>query len=215
MRRVIALWVLVCGMPVASAWAADVLPPIWRDADNSTYQRWEFDTSTSLWPDQEDNPYDQPAMTVNGANWLSSAQGRQDVGVWRLPQGTSAALEFFVPNDPVERENKSIWCQVTYWSPSGDVPGFAVDGYSPGVTLILNDEDHRQVYGDGWVTQVCMALLQPNPDSETIIISSLVNETVYIDEVVIDTLCWTIPAPSALTAGLVGIAAVATRRRTR
>jgi len=120
-----------------------------------------------------------------------------------------------VSNDPVERENKSIWCQVTYWSTVGGVPVFSVESDSPGWTLIVDDPEHRFDHGDGWVTQVCMALLQPNPNSETIVISGLVDETVYIDEVVIDTLCWTIPSPSALTAGLVGIAVVVTRRRTR
>lgn len=214
MRRVIALLVLVCGVPAGSVWAADILPPVWRNADNWTYQRWEFDSQGATWPDAEDNPYGQPVMTaVNGANWLSGAQGRS--GVWQLPQSTSAALEFFVPNDPVERENKSIWCQVTYWSPSGDVPGFSVEGYSAGVTSIFDTPDHRYEHGDGWVTQVCGALLQPNPESETLIISSPFDETVYIDEVVIDTLCWTIPSPSALTAGLVGLVAVVTRRRAR
>lgn len=196
-----------------SVMADDLTPAPWRFNPGSTVQHWDFSAGPGGGlPDALplNNPYGVPAMAPSaGAGWLGSFNGRPDV--WNL-SGTSA-LTFDIPNTGNTTHQKEVWLQVTWFAPAPSPgPGYTVASATSGpftqisstLTTLPNGWTHELTR---WVTPVC-------PPLERIsIFPNLVGTVVFVDQVVIDTLCYPVPAPGAASVLALGGLAAFRRRR--
>jgi len=189
--------------------AEDLLPPGWRGDANSTLQIWEFSDDTNPAPaDVDQNSYGDPEATIYGnfelplrdTRWLAEDMGHH--GVWKI--GTSMGLS--IPNDPELRELKQIRLQVTY-------DGGCSPDLSPEIDVVASDNAVitefqlvQQTALDNVYTHAVYDLeLRPNPSDEVVWILPRY-DNVYVDEVVIDTIC--VPEPSTLLLLVVGAAGI-------
>ena len=186
MRKIpIVLLLFTLALP---AWAVDLNPPVWRDNPRTTLQIWEFNINdVNPMPDDYVGPFDpQPAdvKPYGTDSWLADYHGHQ--GVWPL------SGEVFVPiiNFPESLDEKRIWIQLT-WRSKGGQPAVEasadqipwVDGYQIGEASQL---------ADGWYHSTYEIVLNPNPPEEMVHIYG----AIYLDEMVIDTIC--IPEPTTV-----------------
>ncbi|MFO0861104.1 MAG: hypothetical protein U0570_11140 [Phycisphaerales bacterium] len=195
----------------APAMADDLNPPSWRGQPDSTFQEWTFQPNATSGPANPGyvNPNGVPTMSASdgGTFWTESFGNR--IGVWGL---TNGSLNFRVPNDnDQDAIAKFIWIQVTWF---GQVPPL-VSGvsstdhdFSP-----LGDPQTIQL-ADGWMHTTWQFSLKECPAFEDIFVSgaTLTGAPIYIDQVVIDTIC-IVPAPGACGLGLAGLVLAARRRR--
>jgi len=178
--------VAVFGLMFGSAMADDINPPIWRGAVDSSFSACAFATSTNPSnPDVYTNTWggiDLPEVTAvppDGDEWRDEQDGR--FGVWPL----SGTMEIGLPNFPEFRPYKYVWIQIT-WAPAD------VGAPRPQVTetetaggphaALLVAEEARE---GPWVTSTYAVRLEPNPEHETILIAG----DIFVDQVVVDTLC--------------------------
>lgn len=197
MSRHLGVWAVVAALvwAVGPVFADDLVVPLWRGSERSTFGQWEFDTSIPT-PTPElgsFNPFGSPAMLVTPGEdmgWLNTLAGRQ--GVWQL----SGEILVDIPNNPHPLMWKDIQIQLT-WLPqqSGARPAVEVTPL-PGGEVFAGGFTETVLPG-GWLHTVFTYLVIPNPDSERIRISGEIN----VDELVIDTQC--VPEPASL--GLMGL----------
>lgn len=204
-----AVLVAVAGVSASWAVADDLNPPTWRGQPHSTFQHWTFPPNNpSGQPDEWVNPNGTPIMsTTDNAQYFAEFGGR--IGVWGFPGDNH--LRFDVPNhDNPDAAYKVIWVQVT-WFGAG-LPG--VDGITSSETpLNLVGDPHTIQLADGWFHTTWELTVKECPDFETIWVRNL-NPTgapLYIDQVVIDTIC--VPAPASGLLALAGLVFAGRRRR--
>jgi len=212
---------VVCGVLLLLAGpvlAADINPPPWWPIDpgepppvGATYQGWEFMTDDPVsMPDFGDNPYGfSPAEVLPIGPWIDELMPFEyelgywvGVGVWPL------SGEIIVPinNIPRVNEQKIIWVQLT-WMPQQDPasrPVVEEIEWNGGPGTIVNEEP----IGPDWIHTTYEIVLPFNPDHEVVYIQG----DIYVDELVIDTLCTPEPATLALM-GLGSLLMVVRRRR--
>lgn len=201
MKRICMLFVLA-GVAVSQCFAAlDLNAPDWRGDDGTTYQVWDFSTSAN--PSDADDyvNVECPCVVVYGnypyTRWKESDLGEQ--GVWAFED----YMLVNIPNIPQENPYKEIWLQIVYWG-DGE-PEIFTDPQSSSMTLV--DE---QTLDSGYIHATYSIIIEPNPFEESIFIMPR-NCTLYVDNLVIDTIC----VPEPLTLGLLGIGALLIRRRKR
>ena len=194
-----------------SASGDDISPPAWRGQPNSTLQIWEFGSDENpVQPDVDDNPYGTAEATVYGEfdfplrdTWWIDDEIAGHQGVWNV--GGSMGIE--ISNDPELRPQKLIRVQITYDG------GHAVDPsipFDPWIDVVASDgaivTDFQLVaetiLDPVFTHAVYDLVLEPNPGHETIWIQPRYCQ-VYVDEIVIDTIC--IPEPATLA--LLGLGA--------
>jgi hypothetical protein len=198
---------------------------------------------TGVAPDNFFNPFGVPSLTMNpnvwpappaplGFDWTNYFLGRQ--GVYSL----SGSFDITIPNDPHHNDLKKIWLQMTWYEqfptnlsdwigdigmPSliyGDSGIFISSSNPPAVfttATLVSDTlvqppviDPWSGHENNWHQSVVELTMGPNPLVETI----HVRAPIYIDEVVVDTIC--VPEPSALILlGLGSVSLLAYRRRMR
>ena len=185
--------------PVSAEW----LPPPWRGEPNSTLQVWEFDTGENpAQPDLDENPFGTAEATVYGEFdfplpdtwWIDDGiDGHQ--GVWNI----GGMIGLFIPNDPVLRPLKKIRLQLIYdggHTTDPDVP------FDPWITVVASDgatttdfQTVAETVLDPVFTQVTYDIvLEPNPSEEMIWIQPRYCQ-LYIDAIVVDTIC--VPEPAS------------------
>lgn len=219
-RSALALILIAGALP---AFADDTFPPPWnRFQPNTTTQEWTFpdgnlphaaDNNGIYW-----NPNGQPFQldTYNegsGLTWLPTLAGRD--GVYELhPSGSSgpSILVFYIPNTMTENPQKDVWAQITWRVASGDptVDLVPFGGSIPPTTV----EDGTDL-GGGWKHSTFSFTIIPNPSEEYFQIRNNSNESIYIDQVVIDTQCVPEPGSFAALGGLVTVVIFGRRRRNR
>jgi hypothetical protein len=174
---------------INAAWAEDYNPPTWRGEENTTFAQWLFnDGSYDLVPPDSysSNPtlaagtfsieYDPPDTV-----WLASREGAD--GVWRLECSSNITME--LPNFDNQNPYKEIWMQLTYYAEGADEPFIYTE---PLFSREITTSD-LQANGNYWNITYHI-LIEPNPASETIWIQ-LQDCTLYLDQIVIDTICAT------------------------
>lgn len=193
--------------------ADDLAPPWWRGLPGSTWQHWDFSAGPGGGPPDAGsfNPYGVPILTpLAHAFWLPVAppppgpSPRADVWFINGPAG----LFFDVPNSPQPKPQKWIRIQVTFLDVIPDVfillPGGG-GGFlgAPNVTTPLPDP---------WIHAYWDVVLPFNPPMESILIGAPLGGNIFVDQVVIDTIC--IPAPGAgIVLGLALCTCTSRRRR--
>ena len=218
MRKSFCL-VLVLGVlavvSVTACHADDVVVPGWRGTAGTTYEQWGFDTDANPTPPEViNNPYGGATAIVvvgqYGSGWLDQLSGLgSKTGFWDL--GSSGTITLNIANSPIIDAYKDIWLQVTYFrditqAPEVDIPGAVRLG---GETRLV---EHVDTGGD-WLLDQSRWRIEPNPSSETIVITSDVLWGALVNQVVVDTRCAAVPEPASLTALLLGCGAVLLRRR--
>jgi hypothetical protein len=209
MRRLAVVSAVVGVMLVVNAaWAEDYNPPPWRGGENTTSAQWLFnDASYDLVaPDVfSSNPtlaagtfsieYDPPDTV-----WLSSWNGAS--GVWRLESPSNITME--IPNFDNDGLQKEIWMQLTYIADGAGEPFIYTD------PLFSGEVTTSDPVADGLYWNITYhIIIEPNPASETIWIQPL-DCTLYLDQIVIDTIC-TVPEPATIC--LFGLGALALLRK--
>jgi len=193
------------------AFADDLTPPPWRFGAGTTVQHWDF--SAGLLGGAPDalplnNPYGTPLLTPLGAStFVANAAGRSDI--WDISGG--GVLSFRVPNTGVQTHQKDLWLQVTFFSVA-TLPPPAYTVLAPVGNFSLVSSQVTPL-ANGWYHQLTQWNSPICPPFESIQISpGLAGAITLIDQVVIDTYCHPVPAPSA-AAPLALAGLVAFRRR--
>ena len=203
----------------AVAMGEDLLAPEWRTDPKglapTTYQRWEFTTDANpSVPDEFANSFGDPDATMHNVSisfpmetyWMNTdlLSGRQ--GIWRINGESGSYISLHVPNNPVLNEEKLIWLQVTYSDGIGHQPVLETEPPSVSIELVRSLD-----LQDGFFHDTFLITIAPNPLEETInIFPRYCN--IYVDEVVIDTICIPEPATMMLLAGG-GVLSVLRRRK--
>jgi hypothetical protein len=176
--------VLICALMGVNflfntGWADDYNPPLWRGEPNTTYQRWEFsDSNSTPSPNEVVNPLGDPTLTVvdEFSLWLASDKGHN--GVWKFEHYTVVDIPNFDNSNPT----KEVWIQITGSSDDSSLPLVYAE---PIAWSTLNNLE--QVDADYYHATYSI-VIEPNPTSESIYIEAR-NCTLYVDEIVVDTIC--------------------------
>ena len=196
----------------APAFADDLSPPPWRFTPGSTVQHWDFTAGSAAGPPDAlplNNPYGTPILIpTGGANYQTTFMGRNNV--WNLNSTTGAgSLDFFVPNTGNALNQKNLWLQITYWSPLPGGPlGVGINSTSGPFTQLSS---LITPLPGGWFHELSIWNIAVCPQSEIVHIFPM-GTVGYVDQVVIDTQCIPIPAPTAV-APLTLAGLLAARRR--
>ena len=177
---------LFLGFMVAPARGDDLNPPPWRvwPDVNTTLGRWEFPTGDNpAIPQELVNPFGPTTLTFNDLNsvWEPDWLGR--FGVWML----SGEFWIDIENHDEPLLHKDIWIQIT-WTPWED-PG-PWELFFPGVRVEVGDDTYpgmivHETYDGPWIRSTYWIRIYPNPTAEVIHVWG----DVYVDEVVVDTIC--------------------------
>jgi hypothetical protein len=196
-----------------SALADDLFPPVWRFTPGSTDQHWDFSAGPAGGvPDALplNNPYGAgPLLSpLAPAAWSPALMGRNDV--WDISAGGGGGLDFFVPNTGVTIHQKNLWLQITYWAP---IPGGPL-----GVSISSGSGAFTQLSSvitplpGGWYHELSVWNVPSCPQKEVVHLFPM-GTVAYVDQVVIDTQCIPVPAPTA--AATLALAGLVTLRRRR
>lgn len=217
MRRFAALCVVVgLVFTVNSAWAEDYNPPPWdRQDSGATSQIWEFSTEFApaisyppIPADQYNNTAGEPTVSLTGGwaentLWYSEyPQQSGFLGVWGFEMDMIASIPNFELLNPI----KEVWVQMTYLADMAPILWLLPEG-DIGSAEIMTLVDETPL--NGYVMATWHGIIEPNPLFEEIWIRPS-ECTVYIDELVIDTIC-TVPEPATIC--LFGLGALALLRK--
>jgi len=194
---------LLCAVP---SLAEDLNSPGWRTdppgQETTTYQAWEFGTDDNpVNPDVDLNAFGTAVASLTGSfpvtRWHAAHEGR--TGVWQFDD----YILLDVPNSPEPNEYKDIWIQLTFLAEEGADPEILSQPYASEVEIV----DHVQL-SDTWIHGTYRVRIEPNPASELVYIMPR-DCTLFVDEIVVDTIC--IPEPASLALLVCG--ALVWRRR--
>lgn len=202
-KKFLFVAVLLC-LVAQFAYADDYYPPPWRGTPGTTFQQWEFDDANPApLPTILNNPYGVPETSVvplGGMTWLPEFGGR--LGVWPL----SGIIETTIPNTQIPNPTKIIWVSLTWMPQEG--------GSIPYVVEATGGTAGQLIYEDTvtcWTRSTYEIIMHPNPSFETILIQG----DIFLDEMVIDTVC-VVPEPGSLAVlgtGAIGLLFGIRRRR--
>ena len=195
---------LVLTVLAAPALADDIVHPWWRDEARTTYERWEFGENVNpVDADEYVGEFSTPQVSLPNGKYWPEMLGRN--GVWALTGQIFAEIE----NYPEPLDEKWIWVQLT-WAPEDP-------GNRPIVEAWVETDTGTTEQGvivseialeEPWIHTTFQIVLTPNPVFETVHIDN----SVYVDQLVIDTIC--IPEPVTLwLLGLGGLGMIRRRRR--
>ena len=192
--------------------ADDLNPPPWRGLLGSTFQHWGFNQPSTGGPQLPDsgslqNPnLGQPALFFPGnSGWTPTFQGRTGI----VTLGPGVPITFRIPNfDGGPEMTKHIWLQRTWWSalPTAQVVLPTGAHITPGFVNTVP-------LAGGWNHTTATWSLDHCPPMEDVTITNLTTSDVFLDQVVIDTIC--VPEPASMVALGLGAVALLRRRRPR
>jgi hypothetical protein len=175
----------------------------------TTYQSWDFSTSTNpTGPDVSYNSYGEAEATIMGDFWdetfwystLTGYPGHQ--GIW----GFEWEIQVNIPNSTTPNPYKQVWLQTTYTA--SNAPNiFILPEGNPGAYAFMDLVDNVAL-GDGWYHAVYSAIVMPNPSYELGIVRPA-DCTLYVDDLIIETICT--PEPATLL--LIGFGAAMLRKK--
>jgi len=180
---------VLCILCPMTASAHDLVQPVWREQDGTTYQRWEFDTNDN--PVVLTNAYGQATATITvgeyGSGWNYDLGLGTQIGIWDIG-GTDGNIVLDIDNHPEPLRYKDIWLQITYYTFGGlgDVPTITI----PEATFLSSEthviEEDPVFPGSGWFLNQSIWRLEPNPSNEQITLTGASTGST-IDQIVVDT----------------------------
>jgi len=218
-KNVMSLWpltiavaIILCSTCVVNA-TIDYNPPSWIGEPGTTYQLWAFgDDTNPSGPDDYTNTNGVASLQVVGAPpqayWKDEDLGHY--GVWRFED----EMIINIPNFPDPNPYKEVWLQMTFNADGATPEASAPDvfltptgGTGNWMTLIDIVPDD-----DNYWNATFQGFMYPNPRGETISIRPR-NCSIYIDDIVIDTIC--VPEPMTLSLLSIGGLALLRKRKHR
>lgn len=177
----------------------DYNPAPWRGAPGTTVQSWSFDNdSNPTEPDTYTNPNGIASLQItNGfpkTYWKPEDLGHD--GVWKFED----EIIIDIPNYPDPNPYKEIWLQITFYAKGGIEPDLIT---LPGSDFMyLTDITPVDNY---YYNATFIGTMMPNPPDEQIYIMPR-DCTLYVDELVVDTIC--IPEPISIALFSIGALAI-------
>ena len=207
MKKYVILCVAAILVSGATAFAEDLLPPVWRGLGGTTLQIWEFNTPDQdlVPPDVDENLYGDPLLQVDTSlDWIPDDQGH--IGVWPL----CGELNVYLPNNLVPNDEKLMRIQLT-WKPGDNNPSPFVPSM-PAIAVVPFSDITMTVVesiplGNNWETMVLDVVMRPNPPEEWVTVKG----DILVDELVIDTYC----VPEPMTMALLALGGLVLYRRRR
>ena len=195
----------------ACSLALDLNPPSWRNDLRTTYQIWEFNAYPAPNPAPPDayNNTQEPSATITGSfpttRWIATHLNR--TGVWT----TEDWIELYIPNTDITGPDtyKEVYLQMVYYAGEGNV--MLVD-VLPSPDPFTLGPVYTEVLPDGYTYSIWQIIIEPNPLEETLYLLPL-DCTLYVDEIVVDTICVTIPEPGTMLMIAAGLTMLCRRKK--
>lgn len=216
--------VMVFAFLVSVAFGDDLFHPRWRDANRSQVALWDDWFEGQTLPVPPNHWHCTPAglasplvQIPSSSMYRASYEGRQ--GVIKLDADDDLVINLDDYSDGLE---KIVRFQITWHMITNPVPNFlrgvdvwawneddeyleGYDGRRRTPTLVA-----EKVHEQGWITQAFDLKIHPNPDREAIGLKFNSYSDVYVDQLVVDTIC---PEPgSSAGFALVAVALMRSRR---
>jgi hypothetical protein len=213
-RRIVAAIALALagGLP---ATPEDHSRPAWRGQPLTAFQHWDFSKMPPLdtagpdsepqAPDRSQNPFakgvEDLRVTVRGVlppqvEWLPAFSGAQ--GVWRLERVTIGGapvygyLEFVIKNAARPAHTKEVRVQITSHEVSGAPRLFMMKGVPPPgrySRVDIEQEGPEISLAGGLTHRVFVSHYKDCPQDEFFSLYSPEGGVIYVDQVVVDTIC--------------------------
>ena len=211
--RVISIAIVLCVLSSSVFAALDLMPAPWRTnpigQPATTYQSWDFLSGTNpTAPDVDLNPYGTAELTVQGGfndgtvYYPNGPAAFPADGVWAFENDVTV----WIPNNPVPNPHKEIWVQLTYSADA--VPNLFIlpDGVPYEIMNLVADIP----LGNGYNHAVYHVAVSPNPSFEIAVVRPA-ECVLYVDDLIIETIC--IPEPA--TMALLGLGGLLLRKKNR
>jgi hypothetical protein len=175
----------IWGFPSADSGQEGDYPEVGEMVSHATHpDPWEL-TDTSD-PDEVAHQY-MGIVYTSGVTWLASHEGREGVV-------TDGGMSFGAYNFPGEG-TKLIRLQVTWTGTETTMFFFGAEGGTYGKWdewIVLRDDAWIETVdlGDGWSHSTYEFLIEANPDWEEFYVGYTGGDPSYIDQIVIDTICY-------------------------
>ena len=177
-------------------------PGTWHRGDHqSTFQHWNFEDPGLVGPPEVvDNPYGDPWLEFVGAFEFGEYECPPEMNPdgyvtgWHCIEEGGGSIIITIPNTEALDGAKLIFMQITSSKAPSDVSvighgsnpgGYTSSTWSTGLPHI--QWPGPAPFGGSWYTYNYGLKIEPNPQSETIIID--VPYCTVIDQIVIDTIC--------------------------
>jgi len=198
---VIIVAVMLSGSVLA---ALDLNPAPWRTdpigSEPTTYQSWDFLTDANpTAPDVDLNPYGTAELEVTGDVFGGTAYYPDGPPAFPVGPGTGVwgfedDILIRIPNSDIANPHKEVWLQITF---AADVlPNiFMLPNGDPGAYEVMIPEYVTDL-GNGYYNAAYYCEIIPNPEFEIGIIKPA-ECTLYVDDLIIETIC-EVPEPATL-----------------
>jgi len=178
----------LCILCPITAFAHDLIQPVWRGQQQTTFQHWRFDTNENpAEPEIIINPYGQAeaAITVGdfGEGWAHDLNLGL-TGLWNIG-GLGGSLILDIPGQSSLMEYEDILVQVTYYVGLAEAPTIHVTdaAFLNEVTILVLDDPPL----GRWNLKQSQWRIYPAPEHKQIILISDPTWGSVIDQVVVDT----------------------------
>ena len=208
MRKISVVCIVLLLSCSAYATLSDLNPSSWRTSppgqSTTTMQAWSFDDiSNPTAPELVYNSFGTPTLNVSSETYLQSYMGHN--GIYRYT--AIGEISMYIPNSGNNDPGtwKEIWIQIIYSDPYGvgfEIPIATVPGYDSFARVSSQSLDNY------YMLDTYSIKIIPNPPGEEII-ALTIQCAMYVDEIVVDTIC--VPEPATIV--LLGLAGLLIRKK--